>query len=169
MKVLSVAQPWAWAILHAGKTVENRSWHTLHRGPLLIHASKTQRWLETLQTQYDNTLPNGQQVPAVESLPFGAIVGQVEVVDCVHWDWQHSDDKIQQHEFARNRIADNPWAMTQWCWILKNPLPFATPVPCAGSLGLFGIAGKTQELVKQQLKEAQHGRKQRHRVDNAHL
>lgn len=25
---LSIRQPWAWAILHAGKDIENRDWHT---------------------------------------------------------------------------------------------------------------------------------------------
>ena len=41
MKALSIRQPWAWAILHAGKRVENRDWQGCHyRGPLLIHASK---------------------------------------------------------------------------------------------------------------------------------
>jgi ASCH domain len=36
--VLTVRQPWAWAIIHGGKDVENRSWRTKYRGPLLIHA-----------------------------------------------------------------------------------------------------------------------------------
>ena len=35
--VLTVRQPWAWAIIQVGKDVENRSWPTKHRGPLLIH------------------------------------------------------------------------------------------------------------------------------------
>ena len=31
--------PWAWATIYGGKDVENRSWRTAYRGPLLIHAS----------------------------------------------------------------------------------------------------------------------------------
>ena len=34
MKALSIHQPWAWAILNAGKTVENRTWSTNYQGPL---------------------------------------------------------------------------------------------------------------------------------------
>lgn len=34
VKALSVRQPWAWAIVHAGKDVENRNWPTPHRGRL---------------------------------------------------------------------------------------------------------------------------------------
>src|SRR5688572_4676832 len=39
MKALSLRQPWAWAVVHGGKRVENRGWTTDYRGPLLIHAS----------------------------------------------------------------------------------------------------------------------------------
>jgi hypothetical protein len=41
MKALSIRQPWAWLIIHAGKDIENREWRTSFRGPVLIHASKT--------------------------------------------------------------------------------------------------------------------------------
>lgn len=40
MKALSIRQPWAWAIVNAGKRVENRTWETRYRGPILIHAAK---------------------------------------------------------------------------------------------------------------------------------
>ena len=43
MKCLSILQPWAWAIIHGGKDVENRTWRTAYRGPLLIHASLSRR------------------------------------------------------------------------------------------------------------------------------
>lgn len=37
---LSIRQPWAWLILHAGKDIENRTWQTYQRGWFAIHASK---------------------------------------------------------------------------------------------------------------------------------
>jgi len=42
MKTLSVRPPWAWMIMclpGPWKNVENRSWSTRYRGPLLIHSS----------------------------------------------------------------------------------------------------------------------------------
>jgi hypothetical protein len=39
VKALSVRQPWAWAIARGRKPVENRSWTTAYRGPLIVHAS----------------------------------------------------------------------------------------------------------------------------------
>jgi hypothetical protein len=39
LKAISVRQPWAHAIIHLGKDVENRPWRRNYSGPLLIHAS----------------------------------------------------------------------------------------------------------------------------------
>lgn len=40
LKALSIRQPWAHAIVHLGKTIENRDWRGCsYRGPILIHAS----------------------------------------------------------------------------------------------------------------------------------
>lgn len=39
MKALSIHQPWAWLIVNGYKDIENRSWRTNYRGPVLIHAS----------------------------------------------------------------------------------------------------------------------------------
>jgi ASCH domain len=39
MQVLSVRQPWAWAIARGHKAIENRTWDTTYRGELAIHSS----------------------------------------------------------------------------------------------------------------------------------
>jgi hypothetical protein len=38
--VLSLRQPWATLLVHGRKMIEIRSWTTVHRGKLLIHAAK---------------------------------------------------------------------------------------------------------------------------------
>jgi hypothetical protein len=42
MESLTVRQPWAWAILHGGKNIENRTRNIAgsYRGPVAIHAGK---------------------------------------------------------------------------------------------------------------------------------
>ena len=44
MRVLTVRQPWAWAIIHGGKDVENRVRNIAgaYRGPVAIHVAKTE-------------------------------------------------------------------------------------------------------------------------------
>ncbi len=39
MMALSIRPAWAWAIIHGGKDVENRSTRTSFRGRFLVHAS----------------------------------------------------------------------------------------------------------------------------------
>lgn len=39
MQLLSVRQPWAWAIARGRKPVENRDWAPSYRGPVAIYAS----------------------------------------------------------------------------------------------------------------------------------
>jgi hypothetical protein len=122
MKALSVCQPWAWAIIHGPKRIENRSRPTRHRGPLLIHASKSQRYR---RGDYTELLPD---LPPWEELVFGALIGVVDVVDCV--------------PFAE--VVDDPFAIGPWCWVLDRPRSFS-PVPCVGQVNLFNVATSSQE------------------------
>ncbi|MCC6538545.1 MAG: ASCH domain-containing protein [Bryobacterales bacterium] len=80
-RVLTIRHPWAWAILHAGKNIENRSWCTHHRGPLLIASAST-----ISKSYYENEaayLASEYRVkcPPREGLVAAAIVGMVELVD----------------------------------------------------------------------------------------
>lgn len=111
---LSIRQPWAWLIVHAGKDIENRSWPTRFRGPVLIHAGKAWGREEREARDYVR-LKMGIEIP--EKLPLGGIVGQVEIVDCV-----------QQ--------SDSPWFFGPHGFVLRRAqaLPFA---PCRGALGFF--------------------------------
>jgi hypothetical protein len=70
MKALSIKQPWAALIVSGIKPVENRSWATSYRGPLLIHASK--RHDHEANVRLDAT-----------HLVHGAIVGIVDLIDIV--------------------------------------------------------------------------------------
>lgn len=114
MKALTVKQPWAWAIVMGYKDVENRARRTNHRGPLLIHAAKQ---MDSAGFQALWELGLYRQLP--DDLPLGALVGQVEVTDCV-------------------TNARGPWADPgSWHWILSRPKEFNSPLYCNGSLGLF--------------------------------
>ncbi len=80
MKTLSIRQPWAWAILHAGKCVENRSWQTPYRGPVLLHAGKRayRDYGAACIAIYENS---GLMPPAFDELPRGGIVGAAYLSD----------------------------------------------------------------------------------------
>ena len=117
MKALSVRQPWAWAILHAGKTVENRSYPTGYRGLVAVHASA--------QPDRDGDVKLlailGRY--AGDVLDFGSLLGTVRVIGCV----QDAD-------------TYSKWAERgAWHWLLADPVAFAEPIPCKGRLGLWTV------------------------------
>src|SRR4051794_10687341 len=89
MKALSVQQPWAWAIVHGGKDVENRRTGIVgtYRGPLAIHASLSM-WSEHLAPEYPalQAALAAVPIPGPELTPRpgserGAIIGLVDLVD----------------------------------------------------------------------------------------
>jgi hypothetical protein len=119
MKALSVCQPWAWAIVFGRKRIENRWRPTRHRGPLIIHASRSQRFKGG---DYTNLLHG---LPPWEQLDFGALIGVVDVVDCV----------------PLAEVWEDPFAIGPWCWILANPRTIK-PTPFKGQVCLFPVPPK---------------------------
>ncbi len=77
MKTLSVRQPYAWLLVNGIKDVENRTWNTPYRGPLLIHASAKAMtrddwdWLREVCGDYEIPVPD----PA--AIHLGAIIGAI--------------------------------------------------------------------------------------------
>lgn len=118
MKALTICQPYAELIARGEKVIENRTWPTGYRGPLLIHAGKSRAWL----SDDDHTKANyGIDVAAV---PFGAVVAVVDLVDCV---------RVGQ---LPPSLAGNEHANGPWCWILAN-VRRVEPVVMRGAQGLW--------------------------------
>jgi hypothetical protein len=118
-KVLSVKPFSAWAIIHGGKDVENRSFRTRHRGRVLIHASnyRSRAELEDDASYVRDLCPD---MP--DEVDSAGIIGSVEIMDCV-------EDNTSQ------------WA-EDGCfhWLLAKPraLPF---FECKGWLNVWTLKG----------------------------
>lgn len=121
IKALSVRQPWAWAIMHAGKDIENRSWQAVNhglsfRGQIVLHSAKGMT-----QYEYKSAAEFMQSIgitcPTAFDLCRGAAIGTVEVVDVV---CEHS----------------SPWFFGPRGLVLRSPKPM-TPAPVSGALGYF--------------------------------
>lgn len=139
MIALTVRQPWAWAILHAGKDVENRSWWwpRKHELPctILIHSSA--KLLDEEYAEAEGTfLDAGVKMPPLGELVTGAILGSVTVYDCV----------------SVGSVRSNPWARGPFCWILREPVAFARPVQCKGRLGLWEPPADVFEQIENEVK-----------------
>ena len=106
MKALSIRPPWAWAIIHGGKDVENRRLRTRFRGRFLVHASLSvdpadfERAAAALRAADARAI-----VPCADEFARGGIIGSVELVD-----------------FADRH--DSVWyAPGAFAWILRKPRP----------------------------------------------
>lgn len=84
MKALTVQQPWAWAIIHGGKTIENRTTLWKYRGPLAIHAGK--RFSNRGAKRVLELTGNCPLLYAI-----GAVIGVVDLVDA-HYGHPHCCD-----------------------------------------------------------------------------
>ena len=122
MRALTVRQPWAWSIMHAGKDIENRSWSNKHcTGTIAIHSG--------LRMDDIGDLPRGARRPDPEVLVTGAIIGVVDIVGIV----------------KRHR---SKWFTGPLGWVLSNPRPLPKPVPCTGALGLWEVPHQVVRRVR---------------------
>ena len=109
-RVLSVQQPWAWLICYGPKPVENRTWRTAFRGPLLIHASLTID-LEAVAA----LRARGVHLP--REYVSGAIVGRARLVDCIS-------------------SCDSEWFVGPYGFVLEDRAGLPA-FKCKGRLGLW--------------------------------
>lgn len=135
MVVVTICQPYAHLICVMGeKRVENRNWSTHYRGVLGIHAGKSKAWMDQ---------DDSDKYP---TMAFGALVGLVEIVDCL------SREEIETlpagHVLEWVRSHDHTHG--PYCWILANPHKLVTPIPCKGHQGLWRLGDEVlrgQKLV----------------------
>lgn len=127
MKAITIKQPWASLIVHGIKDIENRTWRTNFRGRVLIHSSeKGDRakygCLQSEQRQKVLYTPIGSV--NFNDLPFGSIIGSVEIVDCV-----------QNHPSI--------WAEKGvYNWVLANPILYEKPIEnVKGKLSFWDYPG----------------------------
>ena len=77
MRVIVIRQPWAWLIVNGFKDIENRSWRTRYRGPLLIQASARRPSKQEMEDFRVFARKRGAKLP--DEFEFGGIVGRVSL------------------------------------------------------------------------------------------
>jgi hypothetical protein len=128
MKTLSIRQPWAWAILHAGKCLENRSRTASYRGPLLLHAARrpAPQYATAAALIFENS---GHWPPPFRELPAGCIVGAACLCDV-----------------RRPQDFDESWQQAGlFGWVLDDVVPLPSR-PMRGQQSLFEVAPTDDEL-----------------------
>ena len=126
MKALTIKQPWADLIIAGIKDIENRTWKTSYRGRVLIHTSKSPCSRGDLDACPLSALSENINLDKYAPGRFtnGAIIGSVDIVDCV---MNHPS------EWAEKGVYN---------WVLANPVKFEKPIlNVKGTLGLWDYKG----------------------------
>lgn len=134
MKAISIKQPWASLIAEGVKDIENRSWPTKFRGRVLIHASAKgvckranyHKILKTEQWESLGVVPSLNMISSNYNYDNGAIIGSVEIVDCVI---NHSSVWAEKTTQMSTENIYN--------WVLANPIKFPEPIPAKGKLSFW--------------------------------
>lgn len=134
MKAITIKQPWASLIVHGIKDIENRSWRTNFRGRVLIHASGSHGRkfsVDLTDAQIKVAFATIAKETMFGNMPFGSIIGSVEIVDCV-----------QNHPSI--------WAdKSVYNWVLANPILFEkTFENVKGKLSFWDYSGCNEVKIE---------------------
>lgn len=139
----SLTQPWAQLVVLGQKEFETRSWQTNYRGLLAIHASKGfPGWVKRL-CQTDPMFASVLGTYWVKPLPLGAIVGTAGLVACR----TICADSVLEFGLIRKEREFGDWSAGRYAWKLENPTVLSEPIPCKGSLGLWGLPPEIEEQL----------------------
>lgn len=140
MYALTIKPLWLWAILHAGKDVENRVWTTKFRGTFLLHSSKAcseKEYLQAYEFIYSINSDVAETAPDYKTLMreyAGKICGSVELADVF---------KPYPSE------PTSVWHMEDcFGFKLQNPREFARKTPFKGALKFFEVDREIVGLLK---------------------
>lgn len=144
MKALTIRQPWAQLTLlldkggKAFKQVETRSRNTNYRGRLAIHAGMHQDagffvGMDEKNLTFFQEAGLGNAF-ALGKLPYGAVIGEVTLLDSVPIDKLTATSLYTDQE-----IAFGDWSVGKgrYGWILGDPVMYEKPIPARGRLGLW--------------------------------
>jgi hypothetical protein len=111
----------------------------------MVHASKGKagredfaRILQVLPLNLIELLPTD----VFDDLPFGGIIGSVNLVNCV----QMTVDVIAEQSDVE-RAAGN-WQPNRFAWVAESGEAFKTIVPCKGSLSIWTVPPEVQRLCE---------------------
>lgn len=125
--VLTVNQPYAWAIISGGKDIENRVWSTELRGRLYIHAGKARDDEAQVAEMCETAKGKGGEPARVRARyererAFGKVIGSVELVDV-------------------KTKSNSRWFHGPYGFVLRKPDLLAEPIDLAGRQRIFYAAG----------------------------
>lgn len=149
MKAITVKQPWSSLIVHGIKDIENCTWPCPKKyigQRVLIHSGLDKRGGWTLNHDQAGALYQSKSIlhsTDFDNLPFGSIIGSVEIVDCT---FNHSSIWAEKSKgiSVGGHVTDEKEPII-YNWVLANPILFANPIPAKGKLSFWEYSGVIEE------------------------
>jgi len=128
MKAISFKQPYAWLIANGYLLVDDRTWRTQYRGPVLIHASKG-----LYEVYYDYVkLHTEILLPGKDKLEYGGVVGIANLTIC------SLPRELPNTISPQQRLYFNGVHEKYFGFLFEQARPLAL-LPCRGKIGIFEI------------------------------
>lgn len=164
MKAITIKQPWASLIVHGIKDIENRTWACPKKyigQRVLIHAGADKRGGWILNNAQSGSLLRSKSIlysTDFDDLPFGSIIGSVEIVDCVQNHPSIWAEKTENYTVGMNpKNHENiTGKKVVYNWVLANPVLFQKPIPVKGKLSFWeydGLLAQAQDAVVDVIKK----------------
>lgn len=141
MKAFTAYQPYAHAIVAGLKQYETRPRRTNIRGRVAVHAGRLDEVHATKSLSNRDFWAVMEAIGGKTDLPRGAVVGTVEIVDCVPV--EELADKLNPLEKVLGDYSPGRFA-----WVLKNPVMFDTPIPARGQQGWWNWDERPAEIAQ---------------------
>lgn len=135
-------QPWATLVVIGAKKIETRSWDTRYMGEVLIHASLGRYYGAgkdkiscreiCYKKHFIDYIGGGL---GFDKLPFGAIIGKVNLYDTMQFGSGKAIEIIQQYD--AKEIAFGDYSEGRYGWLLSDPIQFKKPIPAKGQLNIW--------------------------------
>ena len=145
---LTLHRPWAWAVAHLGKPIENRDWRppasvigewiAIHSGKMFD--AQAAEWIRRQGLEVpENGGPGG--IVCVAHL-----VGFVEVLD----GGERRFPEGERGELVRKVVARaERWLFGRYGWCFDEVVTLAEPVPCRGAQKLWRVPGRETAIVRE--------------------
>lgn len=138
MRAITVRQPWATLLALGEKRYETRSWKTILRGPIAIHAGQ-QVDKEALQNEYVEEALDRHGYLTIADLPRGSIVAIANLTNCLQ-----VTEVLQSGCMLENghQVSDPEWTfgdftVGRYAWQMDIIQRLETPIAAKGKLGIW--------------------------------
>lgn len=153
LPALTLHAPWAFAVAHLGKRIENRTWVPPARlvgQRLAIHAGVAET-----EAEWGAVYAAASKPPLLGLRPLPARGAVVAVVTVAGWvneigSLETTLESPSYEHVKAAAVTPGPWFIGPIGWVLTDVVTLPEPVPCKGRQGLWRLDAATDAKVREQ-------------------